>query len=86
MNNIDRTLINNTLNKPAFLSQDIVYEVGNPRKRTGFLGGLLKSVQLPDVTIKPHPNMIYLILGTVTILAAGAVGTALIIKSKRRIL
>lgn len=63
------------------LSEEIIYEVGGPQKK-GFLAGLLETVNLPDVTIKPHPQMTQLILGTAGILALGAIGAVYINKNR----
>ncbi len=61
----------------GILPEEIIYEIGGPRRQ-----GLLSRLNLPDVTIKPHRDMILLIGGTAAILAAGAVGTAYILKRK----
>jgi len=66
-----------TLGEGIF-SRDIVYEVGGPSS-----GGLLSKLNLPDVTIKPHRDLVNLSLGVAGILALGAVATAVIIKNKR---
>jgi len=70
------------LSECTSLSEEIVYEIGERNKPTSFLGGLLQSVELPDVTIKPHKDMIYLIGGTVLALSATALGVAYIIKNR----
>jgi len=66
------------LSQGGFLPQEIVYEMGERGKQ----GGFLSSLNLPDVTVKPHRDMILLIGGTALILAAGAVGTAYVIKNR----
>lgn len=65
----------------GILPEEVIYEVGGPKKQ-GFLSGLLETIDLPDVTIKPHRDMTYLIGGTALILSLGAIGTAYILKQK----
>ena len=69
------------LSEGGLLPGEVVYEVGGPKKK-GFLSGLLETVDLPDVTIKPHRDMIYLIGGVALTLSLGAIATAYIIKNK----
>jgi len=74
--------VNTYLSQGGFLPKEIVYEVGERGKKQSFLGGLLETVNLPDVTIKPHRDMILLIGGVALTLSLGAIGTAYILKRK----
>ena len=76
-----KSALSQYLSEGGLLPGEVVYEVGGPKKQ-GFLSGLLETVNLPDVTIKPHKNMIYLIGGVALTLSLGAIATAYIIKNK----
>jgi len=82
MQHNQQRLIGTYLSECSTLSErEIVYEVGGPEK-TGFLQGLLKKVDLPDITVKPHKDLINLSLGVAAILAAGAIGAVYIYKQR----
>lgn len=77
-NNLKNIISSTLMTRAPYLSEDIVYEVGEFGKKQGFLSGILESINLPDVQIKPHKDMTILLLATAAILAVGAMGTAYI--------
>jgi len=58
------------------MPREVDYEIGELGTGRGLFGGLLKKVQLPDVKLKPHRDLTYLLLGTAGVLVVGAVLTA----------